>query len=194
MAKKLMLLAMAAGAFAAFAIPAAASANTGQLTENGVALKPPVTILATSVNTETETAAGTLVCKKVTLDLNITANSAASGSKGSGTGTAVECTIKETSIVVEVTKVTVGSIALTSSPATSVASFSFTYDIPAVGLSDCTLATAANKPAAVTWTAGKNPIHVAGTLVGSGTNCPLSGTLKGDYNLETASGTAVVAD
>jgi hypothetical protein len=90
---------------------------------------------------------------------------------------------------VEITKITVSSIALAG---TGSMTFSYTYDIPALAVSDCTL----EGTVPVTWTAGTDAFHIAGSLKGHGgsASCPTSGTLAGDFTTETANGTAVVID
>ena len=186
--KKLTLLAMAIGALLAFAIPAAASAATGQLTENGVPLKTGATFLATSTNVTTTTEAGKLSCEKVTLDLIVSSNSS-SGSAASGSGTSSGCLLEGVNIPVNITTITIKSITLSSTGGK--ATFSFTFDSEGAKLKDCTI-TGTNVP--VTWTPGTDTVHIAGSVVGSGSGCPTSGTIAGDFTLETADGTPLTID
>jgi len=196
MLKKLTLLAMSVAALLALAAPAAQA--TGPLVTNslGEAAKA---IEATSTNTTTTTAAGTLECTTVKLNGVITTNTGTTA-QGHGTGTA-EGTVpakthtghcaSSSGAVVEITSVTISNLHLEAKGGgvtSGTATFSYTYDLrSATGaglIAECTFG--GTVPVKKT---GASAINVSGEIAktAGGAFCPTTGVLNGDFSV-TADG------
>jgi hypothetical protein len=179
MIKKMMLLALSVGALVAFAAPAIASANTGQLTGAGE------TLVGTSTNTKTVTAAGTLVCSHVELEGEVQENGASGSMLGNGVGFTEGCEVEQNHAPVTITDPTVTTLTLNSSGGS--ATLTFISDIAGV------LVCHFSGTVPVTWTAPSNTIHIAGTLTGTGAGCPTAGSISGDFALSSG-GEEVIVD
>ncbi len=185
MLKKLTLLAMAVTALVAFAVPAVASAATGQLTQGGESLEPESTLTAFSTNTETETTAGTLSCATVHLEGVLTTNSASGSTVAGGAGTTAGCKVTQNSAPVTITDATFTDLKLSSTGG----SVSVTFISHIAGALTCHF----SGTVGVTWSVGSSSLHIEGKLTGTGAGCPTSGAIRGDFALSSG-GTPVTVD
>jgi hypothetical protein len=184
MSKKTMVLAMALGALLALAIPAMASAS--QLTSGGKALAVGTVVQATSSNAKTVVGETALTCTSVAVSGKLTKNTGGeSVATTNGAGTTSGCKFGTTAATI--TDATLLGLTLVS-PTVGTASLTFVADI---GPLVCHFSSTS---VAVTYTAGASSIHLAGTLIGSGSGCPTSGAFSGDFALETTAGVAVIVD
>lgn len=185
MIKKTMLLAISVGALVAFAAPTAASAQ--QLLENGTPLAKGAEFTATSTNLVTTTAAGTLECVNVTIHAEVKNNKATTSEAVSKSVTTTNCvTTTPESVPTTITAASANFHLEPSGVGTAGATF-----IADIGPSlQCHFAS--TTPAlGITYTTNTDSVHVEGTLVGTGVGCPSSGTIHGDFTLETSNGTAI---
>ncbi len=184
MLKKMMLLATAIAAMAAFVVPTAANAQ--QIREGGVAISPTASFTATSSNTETTTLLGTLKCAKVTLHLTGTTNSTTTSFATAAAGqiTTEGCFLNgSTPIKITNASAHVHLNALTS----GTAQFTFVGDIPTTPETVCDYATTGTG-GKVTWVTNASSIKVVAPVAAAGCG---PGELKGDFTLETSNGTAL---
>jgi hypothetical protein len=188
MLKKMMLLAVAAGALVAFAAPTVAQAT--ELKEGKTKLAVGAKVTATSTNLVTTTAAGKLACALVTIHGNVTENGPSAVIEPTSTTTS-ECHLITASNgvthAVTITDPTVGTIKLTGGGASS-ATATFIADIPTLGV-ECHFA----GTVAFTYVSKSDTFSIPGSiLTGSGATCPVSeGTIEGSFTLETSTGTPV---
>lgn len=182
MIKKMMLLAVSVAALAAFALPAAASADT--LKEGGTALKPGTLFTATSANLTTVTGVGTLECEKVALHLELVSNTPAT-IEGVGPATTTGCKTN-TGRFVTVTDGTVGEF--TMAGGSGVANAFFASDIY-LDSSEATLLAQCSFAGEVEVTnVGGGAIEVAGPELGGPCG---NGSMSGEFSLETSGGAAL---
>jgi hypothetical protein len=176
--RKLMILMAAVAALGVMAISAsAASAVTFKEGTTVVPVSSKVT--GTSTNTQTVTSVGTLKCTKVALNSSVKTNPGSPAVLNSGTGTATGCTAG--AATVNIKTVTFEPIEFLANHTNKSSKIKFTYEIVGVA-TGCFL----EGPATSTWTSGSSSIHVAASLTGGGGGlCPTSGTLSGDFSLET---------
>jgi hypothetical protein len=187
MAKKLTLLATAIAVLAFAAVPAFASAAKLEMTATGGGAVPVGTpITGISTDAITETSLGTLSCKEVVLNGEVTKNEA-TVAEGVGTSSSTtECFVEKEPInITDVTLINLKSAASGS----GTASFSFVADLPAS--LTCTY-TGTN--AAFTYTPGGSVLAFSkAKLTASPTACGTA-KLTGHFSLATSAGGAVIAN
>lgn len=205
MLKKLTLMAMSVAALLAFAAPA--SANGPLITTSTGAAATSIT--ATSTNTKTTTPLGTLECRTVTLQGNIStnANTTAHGTNGTGTGVGTVPANTHTGHCgsgpgpVHILDVKIGTIHLTrhAGPSgaietTGTANFDFTYRITTIfGTQHCHFR-GTGVPIRKT---GADSITVNGPVarvaaLSPGALCPETGTIHGDFTVRAQNGLPAV--
>lgn len=181
MMKKLTLLAMAVGALIAFAVPAMASANVTLTDEGGQPVAVNSKITAYSVNTETTSKNGNLVCPWVGITGNVAEN-----------GTAVRLDEVEVTLPTECTfagflpshvSASIDEIELTTGGAGTAYGVAFSSLITGVGAT-CNFSGNEEGSLAVSWSSGAISIGGAGNnLVASGAGCPTEAEIHGDFGL-----------
>jgi hypothetical protein len=187
MLKKMMLLAMAVGALIAFAAPTVAQAElTG--VEKGD------TIIATSTNLRTTTAGGTLFCKHVQINAEVTGNGATATAQTTSV-TTNECSVEQNGAPVIITSASAGEISLGGEAGT--AQPAFVDDIPAAFLAGCEL----SGEAAVTYVSGTDVISIpkpeTPNMAGGATDpagCANAGFIEGDLTVTDGEGNPVLVD
>lgn len=188
MFKKLTMLAMAVGALLAFAIPAVASANVTLTDESGAAVEVGTEITATSTNTTTVTANGSLTCPKVIIHGELTSNGSDVAIKSLSTTTEGQCKFGGL-INTTITSPAVGNITLTTGGSGTIASTTFVSDIGAPVNLSCHFSSGS---LGISWTSTGVSVSKGG-LTGTGTGCPSKGEISGEFSLE-ANGEALTID
>jgi hypothetical protein len=188
MGKKLILLGMVVAAFAAFAIPAAASASP-VLKEGGTALVAPVTINGVSHNAvTTNTALGTLECEEVGITAKVTENSGSSIKANGEAGKTATCFAEGTPLTV--TNPELHNLVTTGGDAGTLG-LSFTAD---VGPFECPFA----GTGAFGYTTGSDVLNISGIALASTAEIcePEEGSpvFSGDFTITTTNGTAVTVN
>jgi hypothetical protein len=173
MFKKLTLLAMVVGAFAAFAIPAAASAAPELTAPAGSTVLPGTIIEGTSTNaTTTETLLGTLTCKHVAVTGEITENTGSSvAAVSGGVGSTSGCEVAGGPL-------SIGSPEMTSLVSTETGKGTVGLKFIAAGICEFT------GTVPFTYVSGTSTISLHGTISGP---CG-SGVFEGDFALSIAGG------
>jgi len=193
--RMLMVLSMAM-AVGAFSAPAVAQANVILTDPPGTKVPVGAGITATSTNFHMPTSIGTFTCKKVTLHYTLVTNgnnhvvlNPVNTPTHNGTTEGCEEHTVFGSFASTATNFGTGQLTI-NTWGTGVTPFTYTTTVPALNL-HCT------------WTGN---LHVRGTngtdiahagpssVVGSGPNCPASGTVTGTFTLETSNGTPVTID
>jgi hypothetical protein len=180
MIKKLMLLAMAVG-LVVFAAPAFASAAPLVTDlEGGTA----TSVTATQdpedpVITHLLGGLGQLECSAIDLSIGLESNEEESA-MGSGTGTATGC--HDGLAPVNITEINVSTITLNAG-GTGSASFTFKYDVPALGLTNCEF----SGTVGLSFVTNSSTITITepNALTGSA-GCPPAATITGSFVLDDA--------
>lgn len=178
MAKKTMILALVASAFAAFSAPTAIGSPL--LTENSVALKKGADVTATTVNARVFMGANVLNCEQMTIHSEVTANSITTSELQSTAFQIANCVleaegggelpviIEEFAAVMDFVKEGKGSGAVT-------------FFATIAGLIKCHFA---GTPA-MAYASGTKLFTFDGKLGVAGTGCATEGTFQANYDLET---------
>jgi len=183
MLKKLTLLAMVVGAFAAFAIPAAASAS--KVTMPSGTLVPTGTELRGTANGTlfTETAFGTLECEKITIGAELTQNNGTTVGAAGLSGTTENCQVEGHSL--SITNPQLKTLSSTETGKGTV-SLAFGADIPSGPT--CQFEGAGT----FTYANPSSTITIAPTLLESAA-CG-EAEIEGTVNIETTNGEAVILE
>ena len=197
MLKKMMLLAMAVGAFAAFVAPSVASAQL--LTDPiGKPLKVGAKITATSTNLVTTTVLGDLTCGKVTIHAIVTENKGSTSAAQSELGgvTTENCDLLTTpSLVVDPATITEASanfhIAKAGVGTTNATFIADLYANAQKHLENIPFAVCHEEGTpGLTYVPGTDVLTVKGALSGP---CGAA-EIHGGFTLETMDGTPVIID
>jgi hypothetical protein len=187
MFKKLTLLALALAALAAFAVPAAAQAEeivTDSLGNEATHLE------AVSENTIYMTGLGTFDCDTVNLTLegetgHYSGSGTAEGHSGNHEG---PCISQPSGLQIDVTSIT-ATLSLDGG-GTGTADIKYNYSFTGSGFTlSCKFVAAG---ASVNYAPKSSEISINGTMVGSGSNCPPSGTISGDFTVSSGGEEVVI--
>lgn len=188
MGKKLTLIGMIVAAFAAFVIPAAASASPVLTSEDNPGVPVPVgtTLLGTSTNAITvNTKLGELKCNKVTINAEVTGNSGTSiSAKGLG-GSTEGCTAGGKTLIVD--EPTLKTLS-TSGEDKGTLSMFFKATVGAV---TCPF----EGSGSFTYTTGKDTLQISNLPLTAPELCLVSGKtpeFSATFTIETTDGTPVI--
>jgi hypothetical protein len=187
MLKKLTLLAMAVGAVAVLAVPAAASAS-GQLSVGKIPLIKGAKITAVSSNIHFTTGFYKIACTKILVHNTVNTNTASGSTQsgvGSGPGT---CSVEENGAPVGTPTLRFNNFILGPN---SLNSRNTNFTLVFSNFPNCTYTS--DVPAyQVAWEGGSSNVVIAAHMTDSGSECLGEAQIAGEFHLATEAGAAVL--